>query len=212
MLNRENEMSVEELRAMYAGMDEPDKDEIDDVDESQSEMEIEDTSNKEKGATADDKSETKRKRRKSSSDNDLSDRESKRSHDGTAAMKALEASAVKARETLASRPFLLAPWVKMRKYQQVGLNWLVSLQSRRLNGILADGMYDKSNVIFTSIWYRNLTIKLNFFTLPCNLQKWVSGKRCKQYPCLRIWLPTKGYGVHILLLFQLRSLLIGRLN
>ena len=28
-----------------------------------------------------------------------------------------------------------------RKYQQVGLNWLVSLQSRRLNGILADGTF-----------------------------------------------------------------------
>ncbi|OEU20173.1 SNF2_N-domain-containing protein, partial [Fragilariopsis cylindrus CCMP1102] len=49
-------------------------------------------------------------------------------------------SAKKARETLASRPFLIPPWVKLRKYQQVGLNWLVSLQSRRLNGILADEM------------------------------------------------------------------------
>jgi SNF2 family DNA or RNA helicase len=61
--------------------------------------------------------------------------------DGTAALDALEESAKKARETLASRPFLIPPWVKLRKYQQVGLNWLVSLQSRRLNGILADGTF-----------------------------------------------------------------------
>jgi hypothetical protein len=55
------------------------------------------------------------------------------------ALEALEASAEKARMTLASRPFLLAQWVLLREYQQTGLNWLVSLQSRRLNGILADG-------------------------------------------------------------------------
>jgi E1A-binding protein p400 len=37
-----------------------------------------------------------------------------------------------------TRPFLLASWVKLRNYQHIGLNWLVSLQTRRLNGILAD--------------------------------------------------------------------------
>ncbi len=56
-----------------------------------------------------------------------------------AALEALEASAERAQKTLASRPYLLTPWVKLREYQQIGLNWLVSLQSRRLNGILADG-------------------------------------------------------------------------
>ena len=61
------------------------------------------------------------------------------SDDGLAALNALEASAERARKTLASRPYLLANWVKLREYQQIGLNWLVSLQSRRLNGILADG-------------------------------------------------------------------------
>ncbi len=60
--------------------------------------------------------------------------------DGIAALNALEASALRAQQTLASRPFLLASWVKLRHYQQVGLNWLVSLQSRRLNGVLADEM------------------------------------------------------------------------
>ncbi|GKZ00379.1 hypothetical protein MPSEU_000990900 [Mayamaea pseudoterrestris] len=57
-----------------------------------------------------------------------------------AAMQALEASSELARHTLASRPFLLSSWVKLREYQQIGLNWLVSLQTRRLNGILADEM------------------------------------------------------------------------
>jgi SNF2 family DNA or RNA helicase len=48
-------------------------------------------------------------------------------------------------------PFLLTPWLRMREYQQIGLNWLVSLQSRRLNGILADGKHlaVKSFSIFT---------------------------------------------------------------
>lgn len=40
---------------------------------------------------------------------------------------------------MASRPFLIPSWVKLREYQHIGLNWLVSLQERRLNGILADG-------------------------------------------------------------------------
>ena len=55
-------------------------------------------------------------------------------------LKALEESEAKARQTVVSRPFLLAPWVKLREYQQIGLNWLVSTQGRRLNGILADEM------------------------------------------------------------------------
>jgi hypothetical protein len=60
--------------------------------------------------------------------------------EGKDALKRLEESERRARSTLASRPFILAPWVKLRKYQQIGLNWLVSIQTRRLNGILADEM------------------------------------------------------------------------
>jgi hypothetical protein len=40
---------------------------------------------------------------------------------------------------IVSRPFLIPSRVKLREYQHVGLSWLVSLQTRRLNGILADG-------------------------------------------------------------------------
>jgi SNF2 family DNA or RNA helicase len=56
--------------------------------------------------------------------------------DGIEALKALRESEDRARATVATRPFLLSTWVKLRTYQQTGLNWLVSTQSRRLNGIL----------------------------------------------------------------------------
>lgn len=74
------------------------------------------------------------------------DSEGQASDAGKRAMDALEASAELARRTRASRPFLLAPWVKLREYQQIGLNWLVSMQTRRLNGILADGAYTASRL------------------------------------------------------------------
>ena len=77
--------------------------------------------------------ETKREdlyKRKHESDEDI----------GANAMKSLELADAKARNTAVSRPYLLASWVKLRKYQQIGLNWLVSIQTRRLNGILADEM------------------------------------------------------------------------
>jgi E1A-binding protein p400 len=73
---------------------------------------------------------------------------------GEAAFQALEASAEKARTTLATRPFLLSPSVHLREYQQIGLNWLVSLQSRRLNGILADEMVSRTCRID---WYRQVS-------------------------------------------------------
>ena len=60
--------------------------------------------------------------------------------EGSSALQKLEAADDKARHTMVCRPFVLAAWVKLRLYQQIGLNWLVSIQSRRLNGILADEM------------------------------------------------------------------------
>ena len=60
--------------------------------------------------------------------------------EGLAALRALRVAEDRARATTASRPYLLSSWVKLREYQQIGLNWLVSIQSRRLNGILADEM------------------------------------------------------------------------
>lgn len=49
-------------------------------------------------------------------------------------MEKLQSSETRARELNVTRPFLLSSWVKLRPYQQIGLNWLVSLHSRRLNG------------------------------------------------------------------------------
>lgn len=183
MLKRESEMSVEELRALYAESDDddmkpsalaqldqhmeddenddefcPDTEEKDDETtieaeermgremspeaelallQKDSEEPIEDLLERYKSISAG----TKRKRDEEESEGDEDDVESGDDSDaGHAALEALEASAEIARRTKASRPFLLAPWVKLREYQQIGLNWLVSLQSRRLNGILADEM------------------------------------------------------------------------
>ena len=127
VLKREGEMSVEELRKLYAGMVEDD----DDSDRQNEETEESDAEEPPRKSS---------KRKRSSCDNNGGSNISETNdEDGLAALNALEASAERAQQTLASRPFLLAGWVKLRLYQQIGLNWLVSLQSRRLNGILADG-------------------------------------------------------------------------
>lgn len=52
----------------------------------------------------------------------------------------LEAADRRARETRILRPFILDSTVRLRPYQQEGLDWLVSMHERRLNGILADEM------------------------------------------------------------------------
>jgi hypothetical protein len=130
LLKKESEMSVEELRAMYVHAESDD-----DVEQSEStEIDVENSR----------QSSGKRKRESDDdSDGDAEkspqEPETETSDDGLAALNALELSAERARQTLATRPYLLPSWVKMREYQQIGLNWLVSLQSRRLNGILADG-------------------------------------------------------------------------
>jgi hypothetical protein len=131
VLKREGEMSVEDLRKLYAGMNE-------DGDASDGNDNMEEMEDEEQQAS-------EAAKRKRGSDDEEETEESKAeeaantSEDGLAALTALEASAERAQHTLATRPFLIPSWVKLRIYQQVGLNWLVSLQSRRLNGILADG-------------------------------------------------------------------------
>ena len=57
-----------------------------------------------------------------------------------AAMKRLEVADEAARSVHVERPFVLSKKLILREYQHVGLNWLVSLHERRLNGILADEM------------------------------------------------------------------------
>ncbi len=118
-LQEENEMSTEELRRLY-GLD---------ADEDGAEI-------------ATQKPEKRKHEAADSPDNGKSTKKAKNddSDEGIAALKSLAASDEKARQTMLTRPFLLASWVKLRAYQQVGMNWLVSTQSRRLNGILADEM------------------------------------------------------------------------
>jgi hypothetical protein len=86
-----------------------------------------------------------------------------------------------------SRPFLLSPSVKLREYQHAGLGWLVSLQARMLNGILADGTCNESSVLASG----DADLLLLFVA-----QRWVSEKHCKQYLYWRISRLTKASGVH----------------
>ena len=115
ILKRENEMSVEELRNTYlnCGMN-----------------------RKRKATTSpiEDRMDTKRIM-KEDDDGEVGDND-----EALEAIRSLEMADAKARNTAVSRPFILAPWVKLRVYQQIGLNWLVSTQTRRLNAILADEM------------------------------------------------------------------------
>jgi E1A-binding protein p400 len=123
LLQQENEMSIEELRAMYCRN--PD----DDNDERSVELNESELSKKRKHEN----SVVPENKKPKSSPKEDEDR-------GAEALRSLEIADAKARNTMVSRPYLLSPWVKLREYQQVGLNWLVSIQARRLNGILADEM------------------------------------------------------------------------
>jgi len=130
MLEKESEMPIEQLRAMYANQDD-DMAENDDGSSTSSHESIDHIE------TDDDTQESKK--RKLHSENEKLEEEEELD-EGAAAMKSLEYADAKARNTAVSRPYLLSSWVKLRKYQHVGLNWLVSIQARRLNGILADEM------------------------------------------------------------------------
>lgn len=128
LLNKESAMSLEELQKLYCRS--PDLDEESAVhDESHTELEDNEITNKRKLKHSD-HNEMVQKKLKISQEDD----------EGAIAMRNLEVADAKARNTAVSRPYLLAPWVKLREYQQIGLNWLVSIQTRRLNGILADEM------------------------------------------------------------------------
>jgi hypothetical protein len=124
LLNQEGEMSVEELRAMYADIGSEGQGGVEE------EEEVEESGDGKRKAVEGQALSLRESKRQRAVPIDVSDTE--------AALAALEASAERARSTLASRPFLLSKWVKLREYQQIGLNWLVSLHARRLNGILAD--------------------------------------------------------------------------
>ncbi len=124
LLQKESEISVEELRAMY--MNENNAISDDETEEEEGEGEPIDPKHDSSQA----------KKRKVAPEESVKEEEDA----GAAAIRSLELADSKARNTAVSRPYLLASWVKLREYQHIGLNWLVSIQTRRLNGILADEM------------------------------------------------------------------------
>ena len=148
MLQHQNEIPIEELRAMYTAMENEGGNQSDDADEMTCDDADSAPSNGERSKRKREEEETMdvdefkegvvEENKKVKTSNNKSNEEEE---DATVdVLKALEESEAKARQTVVSRPFLLAPWVKLREYQQIGLNWLVSTQGRRLNGILADEM------------------------------------------------------------------------
>lgn len=200
MLNRENEMSVDELRAkhskIYAG-----------TPVESNGMNVDGDSGGDSAVTGQVK--RKREAKDDAQEEDLydfvrpCDAALLESDDGAQALSALEASAERARQTLASRPFLLASWVKLRKYQQVGLNWLVSMQTRRLNGILADGelFYFCTGVLLHLSSYRKVffphSLIPSLSLCLSNFQKWVLGRLCRRFRCSPTWLRIREFGAPI---------------
>jgi hypothetical protein len=71
-------------------------------------------------------------------DESASDNSSSEVESANAALKRLEEADEAARSVKVPRPYILSKFVTLREYQHIGLNWLVSLHERRLNGILAD--------------------------------------------------------------------------
>lgn len=128
LLKRENEMSVDELRQLY-GVSDSQKQYQSNISESVNEPEQVTTKRRRKNCN--DYGNNIENNDDINSLNSATEVESSSSED---LLETLQKSDMIARQTLASRPYILAPWVKLREYQQVGLNWLVSLQSRRLNG------------------------------------------------------------------------------
>ena len=162
LLQREGEIPIEQLRAMYASMadDEDDEEEEEEEEEEENEDDCDDFV---KDDVDDERVENVEDEVKEEEDvmmdvdevgGEISDQD--QSGDDTraaqssvefvargevlGALKRLEVADEAARSVHVERPFVLSKKLALREYQHVGLNWLVSLHERRLNGILADEM------------------------------------------------------------------------
>ena len=145
LLQREGEIPIEQLRAMYASMAD------DDDDEEEEEVEEEDEDEEAK-MNVDEEEEEEEVDETTVAEDTVSDSssgitsgvqtslESSSRGEVLGALKRLEAADEAARSVHVERPFVLSKKLALREYQHVGLNWLVSLHERRLNGILADEM------------------------------------------------------------------------
>ena len=193
LLKREGEMSIDEIRALYARNDQSSAEEMDDetdvsqpsrVDERSYFDNVHDQENDEEFLPSEEERDDERtieaeerlgreitveeeisllqkegsepiealrnryrmlssasKRKRESDDEDTdsdascvrnaSESETGNSASGRAALRTLEETAEQARTAKASRPFLLSPSVKLREYQQGGLDWLVSCSNFR---------------------------------------------------------------------------------
>ena len=142
-LRKDAELSLEELRAKYSNMNQLEMDieeyeeESENEDHSEGEVHYENTSddNVDRNVCSDVKV----------SDEDHApetmkfiEKNGKKTID--ISLERLASSDLAARSVHVERPFILSKQVVLREYQHVGLNWLVSLHERRLNGILADEM------------------------------------------------------------------------
>jgi E1A-binding protein p400 len=134
LLKSEAEMSVEELRAKYANMptysdeEEGEDEEVDDDDGSAMEV-VEDSPEDVHEMDVEEVNPQAKFPRAEKSGSSVDD-----------ALNRLEAADLAARSIQVERPYVLSKKMTLREYQHVGLNWLVSLHERRLNGILADEM------------------------------------------------------------------------
>ncbi|CAI5723863.1 unnamed protein product [Hyaloperonospora brassicae] len=126
LLKEESEMSIEQLRARYATASYADSSDDDGMD-------LEELSEQQHSEETD--------RQKGEEEEELEDGSAKADVDGAAGLNGVvhKASAT-ARKSGYKRPYLLTSRLDLREYQEAGVNWLISMCQRRINGILADEM------------------------------------------------------------------------
>eukprot|EP01035_Chromulina_nebulosa_P018152 gene18152-23806_t len=160
LLKKESEMSIDELRAMYKKMLDSNSDDESNGFASESFEETVSSGTKQSfdyNANKDDFDINNTSRKLLSNNLNISSDEEdtdtmsmdidvdNEDNDDTSvdvshALRRLEVADEKARSVHVELPFILAKNLVLREYQHVGVNWLVSLHERRLNGILADEM------------------------------------------------------------------------
>ncbi|OWZ15312.1 ATPase and F-box protein [Phytophthora megakarya] len=123
LLQEEGEMSIEQLRARYAA--------VSDEESNTQESEI---SRLDEGRDAVETNRDQEHQERPDDDNSNAEGVETSISDATAT----ETSP--ARKNGYKRPYLLTSRLDLREYQEAGVNWLISMCDRRINGILADEM------------------------------------------------------------------------
>eukprot|EP00644_Phytophthora_capsici_P000671 jgi/Phyca11/533657/estExt2_fgenesh1_pg.C_PHYCAscaffold_160013 len=139
-LQEENELSIEELRARYADALGTDGDEIPEADE---EADVEGGSDGDDDTGDDDFVLTSREEAEQEDDETTIEEEEKLEGGVSPSQRAEELRLLEEEGQIRSgykRPYLLTSRLNLREYQEAGVNWLISMCERRINGILADEM------------------------------------------------------------------------